>query len=417
MAQLSDDSLAFGGKLATLDEVRAALQQRLTPVATIETVDVMAAGRRILAQDIIAPLAIPAFDNSAVDGYAVRIGDVAPVGDTRLMITNRVTAGSLAQHPLGAGEAARIFTGAPLPEGADTIFMQEDVRVEGAHVVVPAGLKRSANARFAGEDIAAGEIALRQGLRLRPQDVALASALGLADLPVRRRLVMALLSTGNEVMAPGGVVGNAGLYDANRPLLAALAQAAGCDIIDGGIVRDEPEALAAALTQAASEADVVISSGGVSTGEEDHVKAVIERIGRLDWWRIGIKPGRPVAAGVINGKAFVGLPGNPVAAYVTFTQIVRPLLAALSGETWRPPLGLPVRADFAYRKRAGRREFVRVSLGDEQPIRLARKHRQDGAGVITSLTASDGLVDLDEAITEVRPGDLLSFYPFAVIEA
>jgi len=271
MAQLSDDSLAFGGKLATLDEVRAALRQRLTPVATVEIVDVMAAGRRILAQDIIAPLSIPAFDNSAVDGYAVRIGDVAPVGDTRLMITNRVTAGSSAKHPLGAGEAARIFTGAPLPEGADTIFMQEDVRVEGAHVVVPAGLKRSANARFAGEDIAAGEIALRQGLRLRPQDVALASALGLADLPVRRRLVMALLSTGNEVMAPGSVVGNAGLYDANRPLLAALAQAAGCDVIDGGIVRDEPEALAAALTQAASEADVVISSGGVSTGEEDHV--------------------------------------------------------------------------------------------------------------------------------------------------
>jgi molybdopterin molybdotransferase len=418
MAQLSDDAFAFGGALAAVADAVAAILARVAPVPETEEMPLAGARGRVLAADVVAPLPIPSFDNSAVDGYAVRVADVGTDGRTTLKVVDRVIAGSAALVAARPGEAIRVFTGAPLPPGTDTVYMQEDVEAGDGVVTVPPGLKRGANARFAGEDLAAGAVALSRGRRLGPADLGLAAALGVARLVVRRRIVVALFSTGNEVVEPGAPLPPAGLYDANRPLLAALIEAAGARVVDLGILRDDPAALAEGFARAAAAgADVIVTSGGVSTGEEDHVKAAVERAGRLDWWRVGIKPGRPVAMGVVGGAAFLGLPGNPVAAYVTFTRLARPLLAALSGESWTPPRAFPVVAGFAYKKKTGRREFVRVSLAPDEGGRLvATKHAQDGAGVITSLTMTEGLLDLPEDVTRVAPGDLVGFVPFALGE-
>jgi molybdopterin molybdotransferase len=422
MAQLSDDAFAFGSALTTLDEAVAGFAARLTPVPETEVVSLHEAEGRVLAAEVRGAIPIPSFDNSAVDGYAVRHTDLAAAGETRLSVVDRVIAGAIARVEATPGTAIRVFTGAPMPPGTDTVYMQEDVRRDSDIVVLPPGLSRGANARFAGEDLAAGAVALAAGRRLRPEDLALAAAVGVADVTVRRRLTVAVLSTGNELVPPGAPLPPAGLYDANRPMLLALARRAGAVVIDGGILRDDAAATAEALARLAAQADVIVTSGGVSTGEEDHVKTAVEQAGQLSFWRIGIKPGRPVAMGVLpvragTSAAFLGLPGNPVAAYVTFTQVVRPLIAALAGEDWRRPKPLPVCAGFAYRKKTGRREFVRVRLEQGYGgMPIARKHPQDGAGVITSLTVSDGLIELPEDVTRVTEGDVVGYLPFGLVD-
>jgi molybdopterin molybdotransferase len=450
MAQLSDDCFAFAGPLLPIDEVERILRERVKPVAETETVPLRLAHGRVIARDVVAPIDLPPFDNSAVDGYAVRAADLAPDGETRLAIAGRVTAGGAAPA-LGPGQAIRIFTGAPMPQGADTVFMQEDVRREGESVLVPAGLALGANRRLAGEDARAGAVVLPQGRRLSPPDVALAAAVGLTGLPVRRRIRVAILSTGDEIVEPGRARGGAALFDANRYLLEGLLARIGAAASDLGILPDDPARLVAAISAAAAENDLVLTSGGVSTGEADHVRAAVEQIGRLVFWRVAVKPGRPVAMGVIRehdpekwtpvfgkdhappikgerdddskkrhlaraGAAFVGLPGNPVAVFVTFIRVVRPLIACLAGETQTPLVPLPVRATFPYRKRKARREYVRVALrrGADGAIE-AVKHPQDGAGVITSLTETDGLVELLEDTTRIEPGDSVGFLSYAAL--
>lgn len=420
MAQLSDDCFAFGGPLMPIEEVERLIAERLAPVPDTETVPLSLARNRVLAADVIAPLSLPPFDNSAVDGYAVRHADLAAEGETRFPVVDRVTAGRAAARPITAGEAVRIFTGAPMPQGADTVFMQEDVRIEGDVVVVPPGLARGANRRLAGEDVAAGAVALPGGRRLGPQHVALAAAIGLASLPVRRRVRVALFSTGDEIVEPGAPRAGPALYDANRRLLAGLAERIGAAVTDLGILPDAPEALAAAMRAAAAGHDLVLTSGGVSTGEADHVRSAVEAIGRLVFWRVAIKPGRPVAMGVIRGAAdsaaFVGVPGNPVAAFVTFARVVRPLALRLAGALPEPLIALPVRADFSYRKKKGRREYVRVALARAPDGSItARKHPREGAGVITSLTETDGLAELPEDLTRVEPGTTIGFLPYEVL--
>lgn len=419
MAQLTDDCFAFGGPLLAIEVVERLIAERVTPVAGTETVSLTEARGRVLAADVIAPIDLPPFDNSAVDGYAVRHADVG-ADETRLAIVDRLTAGRAAAREIAAGEAIRIFTGAPMPAGADTVFMQEDVRVEGAAVVVPPGLKRGANRRLAGEDVARGAVALRAGRRLQPQDLSMAAALGLQTLPVRRRVRVAIFSTGDEIVEPGAPLPAAGLYDANRHLLGALLARLEVEVSDLGILRDDPAKLAARLAEAAQGQDLVLTSGGVSTGEADYVRDAIERIGTLVFWRVAIKPGRPVAMGVLRGKedtsAFVGLPGNPVAVFVTFARVVRPLLLRLAGATPEPLVALPVVSGFAYRKKAGRREYVRVSLTRrDDGTYVATKHSQDGAGVISSLTATDGLAELDDDVTEIAPGQTIGFLPYSVL--
>lgn len=421
MAQLTDDCFAFSGPLLPVDELERIIAERIAPVAAIETVHVSKARGRTLAADVKAPIDLPPFDNSAVDGYAVRFSDISDQTETALSVVDRVQAGRAAANPVAAGTAIRIFTGAPMPDGADTVFMQEDVRAEGGKVIVPPGLKRGANRRLAGEDIRKGSVALPAGRVLSIADTALVSALGLTEVPVRRRIRVALFSTGDELIEPGQPLTRASLYDANRSLLAGLIEALGASVTNLGILRDDPANLAPALKEAARGHDLVLTSGGVSTGEADHVRDAVEAVGSLVFWRVAIKPGRPVAMGVIQSAAgesaaFVGLPGNPVAAFVTFVRVVRPLILRLSGANAMPLVTLPVRAAFSYRKKAGRREYVRVALKRAPDgVVEAVKHRQEGAGVLTSLTETDGLVELAEDVTSVEPGTSVGFLPYAVL--
>lgn len=413
MAQLTDDCFAFGGELMRIEDGLKLIGARVQPVDGVETVPVTEADGRVLAEDVAAPLDLPGFDNSAVDGWAVRHADLVPDGETRLPVKLRIAAGDRRSYVLHAGESARIFTGARMPDGADTVFMQEDVHEEGGHVLLPPGLKKGANRRLAGEDIATGAPALKAGLRLQPQHLALASALGLTEVAVRRRLRVAVLSTGDELVEPGKPLVPGALHDSNRVLMAALLRRAGCEVADAGIFRDEPEALGRAIAELAGNHDLIVASGGVSTGEEDHTRKVVENVGTLVQWRLAIKPGRPVAMAVVKGTPFVGLPGNPVAVFVTFVNVVRALTARLSGEDWRPAPPVPVRSAFDYRKKAGRREFVRVTVTvAEDGAAEAHKHPREGAGVITSLTESTGLVELPEEVTQIAAGDLVGYRPF-----
>jgi molybdopterin molybdotransferase len=422
MAQLSDDCFAFAGPLLPVADAERIIAEKVTPVSEREQVALHSACGRVLASDIVAPTDLPPFDNSAVDGYAVRHADLARESDTRLQIGERVMAGHAARHALASREAARIFTGAPMPSGADTVFMQEDVRVEGDSVVVPPGLKLGANRRLAGEDVRAGTVALRAGRRLSVQDVALAAAIGLTKLELRRRVRVAIFSTGDEIVEPGSSRPAPALFDANRYLLAGLVEGLGGLPTDLGILPDAPDKLATAIAAAAQGHDLVITSGGVSTGEADHVRNAVERVGKLVFWRVAIKPGRPVAMGVIpdaragHDAAFVGLPGNPAAVYVTFARIVRPLLLRHAGAQRVPLLPMPVRAGFSYKKKSGRREYVRVKLASlADGVIEARKHPQDGAGVITSLTETDGVIELSEDSTKIEPGATVGFLSYAAL--
>jgi molybdopterin molybdotransferase len=420
MAQLSDDCFAFNGPLLPVSDAERLIVERVAPVGECETVALRDAVGRVLAEDIVAPVNVPPFDNSAVDGYAVRGEDLDAEHERALGIVDRVAAGHAARQMVKGGEAIRIFTGAPMPEGADTVFMQEDCRIEGDRVVVPPGLQRGANRRLAGEDIRAGAVALRAGRRLTVQDIALAAALGLTRLDVHRRVRVALFSTGDEIVEPGSQLRGAALYDSNRYLLSGLFARFGAEVTDLGILSDEPQDLARAIAAAATDHDLVLTSGGVSTGEADYVRCAVESIGRIVFWRVAIKPGRPVAMGVIpssqagEGAAFIGLPGNPVAVFVTFVRVVRPLLLRLSGALPEPLVAMPARATFSYRKRRGRREYVRVALRAAADGTIeAVKFQQDGAGVLTSLTETDGLAELGEDVTKVEPGTTVGFLSYA----
>ena len=421
MAQLTDDCFAFSGPLLPIADMERMISERVVPIADTEDVALANARGRVLVADVAASLDLPPFDNSAVDGYAVRYADLNADGETRLTIAGRLFAGGAAIQPIQPGQAVRIFTGAPMPAGTDTVFMQEDTREEGNAVIVPPGLKHGANRRLTGEDVRKGSVVLRAGRRLATQDVALAAAIGLTKLAVRRRVRVALLSTGDEIVEPGSPRPDAALYDANRYLLAGMLERLGAQTTDLGIIKDNPDALTKALGGAAKNHDLVLTSGGVSTGEADHVRNAVETIGKLWFWRVAIKPGRPVAMGVIPSSegasaAFVGLPGNPVAAFVTFARVVRPLLLRLAGALPEPLTALPVRLAFDYRKKAGRREYVRVALRKDADGTIeAVRHPQEGAGVITSLTETDGLVELAEESTVIAKGATAGFLSYATL--
>lgn len=407
MGRLSRDCFDAGPAPMRVAEAVALLRARLPILSGIESVSVERADGRVLAEDLIAPIDLPPFDNAAVDGYAVRAGDLALAGETRLPLGGRVPAGHAPADP-GPGFAVRIFTGAPMPPGTDTVAMQEDVRLDGDAVILPAGLAPSSNRRRAGEDVARGSRAIPAGTRLGPRHLALAAALGLPALRLRVPLKVALFSTGDELTPPGHELPPAGIHDANRPMLAALLRRLGAEPVDLGILRDAPGPLRQRLAAAAAAHDLILTSGGVSVGEEDHVRAAVEASGGLTFWRLAIKPGRPVALGQVAGTPFAGLPGNPAAAYVTALAVLRPLVLHLSGAHDAAPT-LTIRSGFDREKRPGRREYLRVCLragADGVPEAVPAP-----GGALSGLAASDGLVELAEDLNAVRVGDALPYRP------
>ncbi len=428
MAQLSDDCFAGDDRLIPLQEALASLQTRLHPVVSPQTVPLAAANARILAADLVATIDVPPHDNSAVDGYAVYFDDLDSRQPTTLPVFGRAAAG----HPLAQaqprGQAVRIFTGAPMPggpggpggpdTGPDTVIMQEDCATAGTNVILQPGIRRGANRRARAEDVRTGTTILRAGQRLRPQDLGLAASIGQAELSVFSRLSVACFSTGDEICEPGTPTPPGGIYDANRYCLIALLERLGCAVTDLGILPDDLGAITAALDAAAQQHHVVITSGGMSVGEEDHVAAAVADLGSLHFWRLAIKPGRPVALGQIDNTAFIGLPGNPAAMMVTFLYVAKPALLRLAGATPAPQRPLSLAAAFSHNKKAGRREFVRVSLvAGPDGVLTVQKFPGEGAGILSSLVESDGMIELAEDLTQVTPGLMVDFHSFAELLA
>jgi molybdopterin molybdotransferase len=396
--------------LLTFDEALHKLLAAACPVAEIEEVDTVTAVGRTLARAQASGIVVPPLDNSAMDGYAVRLADIPSAG-ARLAVSQRIPAGSVGT-PLAAGTAARIFTGAPVPAGADAVVMQELCEHAGEGVVQVNHVPRAGeNIRRAGEDIQSGAEILAAGTRLAPQDIGLAASVGLARLPVFRRLRVAVFFTGDELSMPGETLKPGGIYNSNRYTLRGLLAALGCEVRDLGIVPDSLEATRDALRAAAADSDVIITSGGVSVGEEDHVKAAVQAEGALDLWKIAIKPGKPLAFGKVSPRdtAFIGLPGNPVSTFVTFLMLVRPFLLACQGARVTAPRGLMMRADFDWPKPDRRREFLRVRINAEGGLDL---FPNQSSGVLTSCAWADGLVDNPPAQAVAR-GELVRFIPFS----
>ena len=402
-----------------MEDALQRLLSQMTPLERTESVSTPLARGRVLAQDLVSPLDVPPYDNSAMDGYAMRAADVAALGGEGavLPLSQRVAAGSV-PSPLQPGTAARIFTGATVPEGADAVLMQEmcEALPESGtglgQVRINAPLVAGLHIRRRGEDLRVGQPVLGAGMRLNAASLGLAATAGAAALTVASRPRVALFSTGDELVLPGEPLGPGQIYNSNRTTLHALLLAMGCEVRDLGIVPDTLDATRAALRDAAKDADLILSSGGVSVGEEDHLKPALEREGRLDLWQIAIKPGKPLAFGEVTSQGgrtwFMGLPGNPVSSFVTFLLFVRPVLLRLQGATQLTPRGFQLPAEFTWTKADKRREFLRAKLSDAGGLQL---FGNQSSGVMSSAAWADGLIDLPPGST-VEPGQLLRFLPF-----
>jgi molybdopterin molybdotransferase len=405
----------------SLDAALLALLAHITPLSRLETVSTLDADGRVLAQDLVSALQVPAFDNASMDGYAVRSADVQHIG-TELSVTQRIPAGHFGEALL-AGQTARIFTGAPVPPGADAIVMQE--QTEPVPACDPARVRFLSTAeagqwvRRSGEDVRTGDTVLKRGHKLGPAELGLAASLGLAHLPVMARPKVAFFSTGDELVMPGDVapadMPPGAIYNSNRFFLRALLHRLGCEVSDLGIVPDRREATLAALKSAADQHDLIVTSGGVSVGEEDHVKPAVQSLGELALWQIAMKPGKPFAYGHVRrdtapGAAhFVGLPGNPVSSFMTFLLLVKPLILALQGAAPKPPTTWQLPAHFDLPQADKRREFLRVRRNPQGGLDL---FPNQSSGVLTSLVWGDGVVDKPAGQT-IAHGDLLHFWSFA----
>ncbi|OGA60663.1 MAG: molybdopterin molybdenumtransferase MoeA [Betaproteobacteria bacterium RIFCSPLOWO2_12_FULL_67_28] len=392
--------------LLSVDEALARLLDGATAVPDLEQVPALEATGRVLAQAQVSALEVPPMDNSAMDGYALRLADLTAPG-MRLKVTQRIAAGSVGV-PLAPGTAARIFTGAPVPPGADAVVMQEFCSADGEHVVVNKVPRPGDWIRLTGSDIRAGDRILAAGVRLRPQDTGLAASVGIRTLPVRRRLRLGLFFTGDELVMPGEPLAPGRIYNSNRFTLRGLAQVYGCEVRDYGIVPDRLDATREVLRRAACENDVIVTSGGVSVGEEDHVRPAVEAEGTLLMWRIAMKPGRPLAFGKVGAAAFIGLPGNPVSSFITFLIFVRPFLLRTQGIDAVAPHALGLRSDFDWPRPDARREFLRVRRNSSGGLDLYPT--QDSA-VLTSTAWADGLVD-NPPNQAIRKGDAVRFLPY-----
>jgi molybdopterin molybdotransferase len=417
--KLRDDCFLHDSDRLTHAEALAILRERMATVVDTEDVAIDDAAGRILADDVIAPRDIPAHTNSAVDGYAFAYSDYDAANGSTFKVRARAAAGHGVDDPIEPGTAARIFTGAMMPDGMDSVVMQEDTETQkhdgGIWVSVPGGLKQGANCRLAGEDVKEGAAMLSKGCRLRPQDTASAAATGKATLSCYKRPRVVVFSTGDEVVRPGTPLKTGQVYDANAPMLRGLIEAAGAECVDLGVLPDRSDAVRKSLKDASENFDVVITSGGASRGEEDHIVEAMDALGTLNMWQIAVKPGRPMAFGQIGDCVHMGLPGNPVAVFVCFLLYVRPVLIRLGGGAWPEPARYPLKAAFSVpKKKTGRREFWRGFLTQSENGTLAAgKFARDGSGLITGLREADGLIEVGEDVTAVNEGDMVSFIPFS----
>jgi molybdopterin molybdotransferase len=389
--------------LLSVDEALSQMLAQARPVAEIEEVPTLEATRRVLARPQRSTMDVPPLDNSAMDGYAVRIAD-----GLKLRVAQKIMAGSVGK-PLEPGTAARIFTGAPIPRGADAVVMQEDTSVDGDQVTIKRAPERDQWIRRTASDIAKGAEILPAGKRLLPQDSGLAASVGIRTLPVYRKLRLGLFFTGDELVMPGEPLAPGRIYNSNRFTLRGLTEVFGCELRDYGIVPDSLDATRAVLRKAAAECDVVVTSGGVSVGDADYVKPAVEAEGQLLMWRIAMKPGRPLAFGDVGKAFFIGLPGNPVSSFVTFLIFVRPFLLKAQGMTDIGPRAIAARADFDWPEPDSRREFLRAKWNKQGGLQLY--HTQDSA-VLTSTAWADGLID-NPAGHAIRKGDNVRFLPYA----
>jgi molybdopterin molybdotransferase len=394
-------------------EARAVLAESVVPVSGWEQVSLRAGLGRVLAADLIAPCDVPAHDNSAMDGYAVRAADLRATG-TALRVVGSALAGRPFTDPVGPGEAVRIMTGAVMPAGADSVVIQEAARVEGVRVLLDPCERPGQNVRRTGEDLARGRVALPAGRRIGAAELGLAASLGIAEVRVWRRPRVAFFSTGDELASIGRALLPGEVYDSNRYSLYGALRGLGVELLDMGVIRDDRESLELAFAQAAAQADAVITTGGVSVGEADHIRSILARLGDVRFWRLDIKPGRPMAFGRLGDAWFFGLPGNPVAVLVCFYQIVRDALERLAGVDPLPPrTGFRVPCDGAIRKRRGRLEFPRGLLYQADGAWRVRLTGSQGSGVLRSMTEANCFVCLPEDCPGVEAGDLVEVQPFA----
>jgi len=398
-------------------DARAHILAACSAVTGIQRVPVRDALGRVLAADVISPVSVPPHDNSAMDGYAVRAADLAAGTETRLRVVGTAYAGHAWQGEVGAGEALRIMTGAVMPAGADTVVIQESVRTDGDTVIVPPGQKAGQHRRRAGEDLRAGEAALRAGRLLRPADIGLAASLGVAELTVRRRVRVGVLSTGDEVMSIGDAPREGSIYDSNRYTLTGMLTRLGCEVVDLGVAGDTREALSAALGSAVGEVDAIITSGGVSVGEADFVREILASLGQVEFWKIAMKPGRPMAFGRLGrgerSTLLFGLPGNPVATMVTFHFFAREALLTLMGVA---PVAAPIHfsavSDTAMKKQPGRTEYQRGVLELRDGGWHVAVTGAQGSGILRSMCDANCIIVLGDDCGNVAIGDAVTVVPF-----
>jgi molybdopterin molybdotransferase len=393
-----------------VDKAREVIGRFVVPIAANERVAVRASLGRVLGEDIVSPVNVPAHDNSAMDGWAVRGADLAPGRETVLRVLGTAFAGRKFDGEVGPGECVRVMTGAVMPRGTDTVVIQEIVRVEGDRIAVPPGQETGQHRRLAGEDLALGRVVLRAGQPLRPAELGLLASLGFAEVPVRRKARVAFFSTGDELASIGAALKEGEVYDSNRYTIYGMLARLGVDLIDMGVVRDDPLALEQAFKQAAATADAIVSSGGVSVGEADFTRDLLARLGEVLFWTIAMRPGRPMAFGRIGGAYFFGLPGNPVAVMVTFYEFVRDALLALAGRAddfTLPVVRVPCTS--ALRKKPGRTEFQRGILArDGSGTWTVRVTGSQGSGVLRSMSEANCFIVLEHERGDVKPGDLVS---------